>query len=81
MPFNETNMIERNVRHQGRGNYFIRSSGRGRYQEKSGTNTFEQRNFYDRGRGRGREIGRGRGRGHIYERNIFTPRNDNFKQA
>ncbi|XP_057538197.1 uncharacterized protein LOC130815730 [Amaranthus tricolor] len=48
MPFNETNMIERNVRHRGRGNYFIRGRGRGKYHEKSNMNTFEQENFYGR---------------------------------
>ena len=73
MPFNETNMIERNVRHRGRGNYFIRGKGRGKYHEKSGMNTFEQGNFYGRSRGRGHGLSRGRGRSHVYERNIFPP--------
>ena len=74
-------MIERNVCHRGRGNYIIRGRGCGRYHEKSGTNTFELGNFYGCGRGRGRGHDRGRGRGHIYERNLFAPRNDNFKQV
>ena len=75
MPFNETNMIERNVRHRGRGNYFIRGRGRGKYHEKSGMNTFEQGNFYGRshGRGRGHGLSRGRGRSNVYERNMFPP--------
>ncbi|XP_057550586.1 uncharacterized protein LOC130828639 [Amaranthus tricolor] len=70
MAFNETNMIERNVRHRGRGNYLIRGRGRGKYHEKSGMNTFEQGNFYGRGRGRGRGHGlsRGRGRSHKHKR-------------
>ena len=78
-------MIERNVRHRGRGNYFIRGRGRRKYHEKSGTNTFEQGNFYGHGCGRGHGHGRGcrRGcrRGHIYERNLFAPRNGNLKQV
>ncbi|XP_057545784.1 uncharacterized protein LOC130824781 [Amaranthus tricolor] len=41
MPFNEINMIERNISHRRRGNYFIRGRGRGKYHEKSGMNTFE----------------------------------------
>ena len=81
MPFNDTNVIEKNVRYRGRRNYYIRGRGRGRYHEKSGTNTFEQGNFYGRSRGRGRGLGLGRGCVHIYERNLFAPRNDNFKQV
>ncbi|XP_057544987.1 uncharacterized protein LOC130824114 [Amaranthus tricolor] len=53
IPFNETNMIKRNVRYRSRGNYFIRGRGRGKYHEKNGMNTFEQGKFYGRGRGRG----------------------------
>ncbi|XP_057538036.1 uncharacterized protein LOC130815564 [Amaranthus tricolor] len=67
MPFNDTNMIERNVRHRGRGNYFIRGKGRGKYHEKSGMNTFEQGNFYGRSRGRGHGLSRGHGRSHKYK--------------
>ena len=81
MPFNDTNMIERNVRHRGCENYFIRGRGHGKYHEKSSMNTFEQGNFFGRGRGRGHGLSCGRGRNHIYERNIFSPLNDNFKQV
>ena len=35
--------------------------------------TFEQGNFYGRGRGRDHEIGRGRGHSHIYERIYLSP--------
>ena len=83
MLFNEISMIERNMRHRRRRNYFIRGRGRGKYHVKSGINTFEQGNLYGCGRGRGGShgLGRGCGRSHIYEKNIFAPRNDNFKQV
>lgn len=76
MPFNKTNVIERsnNVRHRDRGNYFVRGRGRGRYHEERSTHSFEQDNFCGCGRGHGH----GRGCDHIYERNQFGPRYDDF---
>ena len=81
IPFNETNMIERNVCHQGCANYFVRGRFCRRYYEKSDTNTFEQGNFHGHGLSLGRGNGRGHRRGHIYERHLFAPRNDNFKHV